>query len=259
MSSGRRGFTLIELLVVIAIIAILAAILFPVFARAREAGRKAQCQSNMKQIGIAISMYAQDYDGKMVAAEKISPGFTEIVHPGTGHGVDRACWRCLCGPYIKNRGIFDCPSSPSARPMRIGLHYRFPTLTNPADPNRTLWQNEPNALQDSEIRNAAGTIIACDSMYASNRATAQDPEDWVDTATSSVAYVRFPIKPPAYAYPSYDDDPWRPASRHNGTCNFLYYDGHVKAQKVRAQVGMGNVSDGNTLPPYAPNCEWDMQ
>lgn len=58
MSSGRRGFTLIELLVVIAIIAILAAILFPVFARAREAGRKAQCQSNMKQIGIAISMYA---------------------------------------------------------------------------------------------------------------------------------------------------------------------------------------------------------
>src|SRR5579872_2787695 len=59
---GRRGFTLIELLVVIAIIAILAAILFPVFARAREQARKASCISNMKQLGLAALMYTQDYD-----------------------------------------------------------------------------------------------------------------------------------------------------------------------------------------------------
>src|SRR6187401_1567965 len=64
--SIRRGFTLIELLVVIAVIAILAAILFPVFAQAREAARKASCQSNLKQLGIAIAMYSQDYDGHLV-------------------------------------------------------------------------------------------------------------------------------------------------------------------------------------------------
>jgi len=61
----RRGFTLVELLVVIAIIAILAAILFPVFARAREAARSASCRSNLKQIGLAINMYRQDYDETM--------------------------------------------------------------------------------------------------------------------------------------------------------------------------------------------------
>src|SRR2546423_465964 len=64
----QRGFTLIELLVVIAIIAILAAILFPVFAQARESARKASCQSNQKQIGLAIMMYAQDYDELFMSA-----------------------------------------------------------------------------------------------------------------------------------------------------------------------------------------------
>jgi prepilin-type N-terminal cleavage/methylation domain-containing protein len=96
----HRGFTLIELLVVIAIIAILAAILFPVFARAREQARKASCLSNQKQIGTAILMYAQDYD------EQLCP-----VSTGTCPGPAAFGWADLIYPYVKNVKVFDCPSA----------------------------------------------------------------------------------------------------------------------------------------------------
>jgi prepilin-type N-terminal cleavage/methylation domain-containing protein/prepilin-type processing-associated H-X9-DG protein len=107
---ARRGFTLIELLVVIAIIAILAAILFPVFAQAREKARMAACQSNLKQMGSALMMYTQDYDE---------------IYPGANPGANTACadipfrggWRGWIGnllqPYTKNTQIYICPSKPN--------------------------------------------------------------------------------------------------------------------------------------------------
>lgn len=112
MLRKKRGFTLIELLVVIAIIAILAAILFPVFAQAREAARKATCQSNLKQIATGFMMYTQDYD--------------EVFPPWTGNAAlaytcpeGSGCnfslkfmYPALVGPYVKN-GVDDNPSSPT--------------------------------------------------------------------------------------------------------------------------------------------------
>ncbi len=97
---SRRAFTLIELLVVIAIIAILAAILFPVFARAREKARQASCLSNVKQMGLAALMYAQDYDEMVVPGEIRIPGAQRWMGEGG-----------LLLPYVKNVQIFRCPSA----------------------------------------------------------------------------------------------------------------------------------------------------
>ncbi len=102
---GRRskGFTLIELLVVIAIIAILAAILFPVFAQAREAARKTQCTSNLRQLMTGITMYAQDYDEMYPGIRYGAWGFNSPTNYGWG-------LEDQVQPYIKNMGLFKCPS-----------------------------------------------------------------------------------------------------------------------------------------------------
>src|SRR6476646_9032401 len=97
---SKSAFTLIELLVVIAIIAILAAILFPVFGRARENARRSSCQSNLKQIGLGILQYAQDYDETMVPTQASN---------GTNNG--SAPWGSLVQPYVKSVQVFRCPSN----------------------------------------------------------------------------------------------------------------------------------------------------
>jgi prepilin-type N-terminal cleavage/methylation domain-containing protein len=99
MSNNRKGFTLIELLVVIAIIAILAAILFPVFARAREKARQASCASNLKQLSAAVLMYAQDYDDVLPKGIQ-QPWGTTSSSP----------WYDMLYTYVKNGQVFQCPS-----------------------------------------------------------------------------------------------------------------------------------------------------
>jgi len=112
---NRRAFTLIELLVVIAIIAILAAILFPVFAQARAKARQTACLSNMKQIGIAVMMYTQDYD-------EIYPPSQVNIDPPAAAGSTMS-WPTLIYPYVKNAQIFVCPDGEtSAKSVTLTLN-----------------------------------------------------------------------------------------------------------------------------------------
>ncbi|MDQ3814841.1 MAG: DUF1559 domain-containing protein, partial [Armatimonadota bacterium] len=101
----KRGFTLIELLVVIAIIALLAAILFPVFARARENARKTSCQSNLKQIGLGMAQYSQDYDEMMVPLRWC---YNCSIGPTPAN--DAMPFQALIFPYVKSAQLFRCPS-----------------------------------------------------------------------------------------------------------------------------------------------------
>ena len=105
----RTGFTLIELLVVIAIIAILAAILFPVFALAREKARQSVCLSNFKQIGTGVMMYVQDYD------DTYPPNRVSYLRGGgdcTSSNQKMITWKTVIIPYVKNLGVYRCPSNP---------------------------------------------------------------------------------------------------------------------------------------------------
>lgn len=108
------AFTLIELLVVIAIIAILAAILFPVFARARENARRASCQSNMKQIGLGYAQYTQDYDERYTVSQQ--GGSTYLLYAGG----PMMTWDLLLQPYLKSYQILTCPSDSQSTQVDLG-------------------------------------------------------------------------------------------------------------------------------------------
>jgi prepilin-type N-terminal cleavage/methylation domain-containing protein/prepilin-type processing-associated H-X9-DG protein len=114
---SRSGFTLIELLVVIAIIAILAAILFPVFAQARDKARQATCQSNLRQYATATLMYVQDYDETFPMASYLG-------------GTCIATFYWAVQPYVKNDGITQCPSEPQAMDMTVMFAGPLPACPN---------------------------------------------------------------------------------------------------------------------------------
>ena len=138
----KRGFTLIELLVVIAIIAILAAILFPVFARAREKARQASCSSNLKQLATSFLMYAQDYD-------EVLPPYAD---KGCSDGHTCYQWWKTTMPYIQNSQVLRCPSRPT---VSVGYAVNYsrvngcgnsPPMSKLDEPAETMTLIDGNAL-----------------------------------------------------------------------------------------------------------------
>jgi len=206
----KAGFTLIELLVVIAIIAILASILFPVFARAREKARQTACLSNVKQLATSVLMYAQDYDETLTC--RIGSG----------------AWWELVQPYVKNGQILRCPSKRDAAPA-YGMNYRMtqasPTIFVDA---WSLWYAEASL---AAFVNPSGTIMLGDNGYVTNPGAS--PSSWTENGNGNPeGYMRFPQAPFYDTYVSYATDPWRPVPRHNAGANFAFVDGHAKWLKV---------------------------
>ena len=208
-----KGFTLIELLVVIAIIAILAAILFPVFAQAREKARATACMSNLKQMGVALQMYLQDYDGHFHDANNPKP--TRAEPAAYGFGPQKALspwgnWPWFYGPYVKNVGIFDCPSSPDGTENLTGDNwgndgnygYNYDGLSRDV--------NNPSRIE-AELDRPAETFVFFDS---GDRAVCAGANNWATFI--GVLDLDWNSKKEA-------------AIRHQGCTNMLFADGHVKS------------------------------
>ena len=211
--SSRRAFTLIELLVVIAIIAILAAILFPVFAKAREKARQSSCQSNMKQIGLAILQYAQDYDETF--PRLYNAGFTVtagMFHPNHPAGATYLNLIDMVYAYSKNEQMFVCPSS------QIGMEgaYGWPHA----------WLTGVALATATSARDAASTVMGTESQNCWLDGNARLRDYKVDTANGRLMV------------------------NHNEGSNWLFTDGHVKWQKLNTmQYGQFNINATTTSSP----------
>ena len=223
----KQGFTLIELLVVIAIIAILAAILFPVFARARENARRASCQSNLKQIGLGLIQYSQDYD------EQLTPAWSgSNVFPGTTR------WMNVVQPYVKSDQLFNCPSMAINGPYRPGDSAAYPgsyTLNctyygaGAPTPPTPIFDVGDTGRTLAALPVPATTIWVADGGgYNNDFQTA-----WKDVASQNTIGT---------GSPRYLQDI---PDRHLDTTNVLFCDGHVKALKLDALVKKSTTTETN--------------
>ncbi len=222
-----KGFTLIELLVVIAIIAILAAILFPVFAKAREKAKQAGCQSNLKQIGLAWLMYAQDYDETTCSSLISYPG-----NPDPHVWPDRLYPLELLQPYIKNTQLFICPGDPTPVNWQWGLpnskawdmSYGYNVQASAASPPHNWVDMGVAGIRLALLSVPAATVCWTDSQSLLASASVPSPgfshpcPGWTGHALGAgwaVAYAGIEC--------------------HNGGVSVAWCDGHVTWQKINGK------------------------
>jgi len=194
----RAAFTLIELLVVIAIIAILAAILFPVFAKAREKARTSSCQSNLKQLAVGMMQYSQDYDEKFPTA--YVPGPYTMATVGCN-------WAMGIMPYLKSIQVFRCPSDPS--------EFASSYLIN-------NWGMNQRAL--AAIDNPAQMVMVMDGQQGTQGAE----NNASNVATGNGLNYDYTINDTGWRVCAQD----RKIPRHMEQNNVAYCDGHVKIQRM---------------------------
>lgn len=225
------AFTLIELLVVISIIAILAAILFPIFARARENGRRAACQSNLKQIGLGLLQYSQDYDEVMIADWYGANGNTESDPASVAGG--RYKWMDASYPYIKSEQVFVCPSD-SADTLHNAKYVYYGNLT--AASNKDYGSYVINHGYGANTANRTPAVShplrvgELHQFVKQSQAVQPSETVWV---VDGVSDFYFDINDAATIITSVDPHRLQNAEeRHLSTANILFVDGHVKAVKL---------------------------
>jgi len=210
VQKDRRAFTLIELLVVIAIIAILAAILFPVFARARENARRASCQSNLKQIALSMFMYDQDYDEML----PVLPPNNVVV--ATPYG-----WADALQPYLKSTQILMCPDD-------VVSSSNNPTVSNNSSADTSYWMNGNAAGQSDAAFGYAAETVLLGNGGGGGQGLGYRTADY-NTNGCPQANGQYSVY--GYTWNCAAITGWVPeggASIHLGGGNYAFADGHVK-------------------------------
>jgi len=258
--SRKRGFTLIELLVVIAIIALLAAILFPVFSRARENARRSTCQSNLKQLGLGLIQYSQDNDecfpkGPVVNA----PDWN--MNRGSG-------WGGPVYPYVKSAQVYVCPSDTKAPNNNPQISYAYnqaftyswngwkgtPNLPAFTETDKTVLLFEvTNVTWDPTTDGPLSAYSPAGSGYTgSPNLQPTNPQPLYDTGFMGSSSATSAPCASTTACPFYN----APTGRHLGTANFLFVDGHVKALQG-TQVSAGTAAPSPSSAPSGNTSPWN--
>lgn len=264
-SRRNAAFTLIELLVVIAIIAILAAILFPVFAQAREKARQTACLSNTRQLAQALAMFAQDHDEMLPKAF-----YNDVVNGTTGMPWNTG-WDGAIYPYVKNAQVFACPSDTEKRTYTI----------DPADPNynshplkgvvmptsyRYNASNQPNgpwdAISLAALEFPAEAIFITESISGVNNANWNQLATWepgregfvCNNFTNNTGFDRHVnrLGRPSSGWQSTNPEPLAAGDRDRAMANYVFADGHAKATSWSGtwrRIAPDVVQNGATLTP----------
>ncbi len=231
----RSAFTLIELLVVIAIIAILAAILFPVFARARENARRSSCQSNVKQILLGVIQYTQDFD------EKYPPAYNTQANPNLH-------WFDVVQPYLKSKQIFTCPSdtsTSSANPNASDVDYHVSYLAS-------IFTGTINSDGSGSSRSLAAFEFPSTTVYMADGMKVPSADGSVTPASPNKMDPSCKLclltTSDFSAINDVNDSNWgAPNPRHLDTAVFGFIDGHVKSGLVSSYYGAAGTAKGDCL------------
>ncbi|RYX83757.1 DUF1559 domain-containing protein [bacterium] len=220
----RKAFTLIELLVVIAIIAILAAILFPVFARARENARRTSCLSNVRQLGLGIMQYTQDYDERYTPCTTCTIVGAPLGACNTGLAI---LWPQLLQPYVKSTQVFQCPSDTNSTAIPA---WAMPNPPAPyIKPIHNSYLSSYNLMYNSaslaSVQSPATTVILADGGL-----TASATPPYVTTTQKPTSWIL--VDPTDGNAQSANEDWAAPNSRHLETGVLAFADGHAKSMRT---------------------------